>query len=179
MKEQVILVDAYDNEIGTMEKMRAHELAVLHRAFSIFVINENDEMLIHQRALHKYHSGGLWTNACCSHPRPGETVEEAANRRLKEEMGMNISLEKKFSFIYHAPLEGGLFEHELDHVLVGYSGQTPAPNADEVADWKYIAIDSLQKDITEHPKKYTAWFKIALPMVVKELRKTTMKEERI
>lgn len=179
MNENVILVDAYDREIGTMEKMQAHREAALHRAFSVFILNENDEMLIHQRAHDKYHSGGLWTNACCSHPRPGESVEEAATRRLKEEMGMNVHVEKKFSFIYHAPLGNQLFEHELDHVLLGVSNESPQPNPEEVADWKYVSLYDLQKDIKENPKIYTAWFKIALPMVLREINRSLLKEEKI
>lgn len=162
-----------------MEKMQAHREAALHRAFSIFIINENDEMLIHQRAHDKYHSGGLWTNACCSHPRPGESIEEAANRRLFEEMGMIVPVEKKFSFIYHAPLGDKMFEHELDHVLIGITNQAPKPNPEEVADWKYISFYDLQKDMKENPKAYTAWFKIAFPMVMREIRRSLLKEEKI
>lgn len=163
--EYVILVDEQDNEIGTMEKMQAHEEAKLHRAFSVFVFNEQGEVMIHQRALHKYHSGGLWTNACCSHPRKGETVLEAAHRRLMEEMGFDCELEEQFSFIYKAALDNELTEHELDHVLFGKFNGTPAINPAEVADWKYLGWDALKADVSRHPENYTEWFKIALDEV--------------
>ena len=136
--ENVILVDQEDQEIGVMEKMEAHEKGLLHRAFSIFLFNDEQELLIHQRALHKYHSGGLWTNTCCSHPRPGESIEAAAHRRLEEEMGIECEMEKMFSFIYKAPLDNMLTEHELDHGLIGYFSGTPSINKEEVADWKFI-----------------------------------------
>lgn len=160
--EEVILVNTADEEIGTMEKMQAHEKALLHRAFSVFVFNHKGEMLIHRRALDKYHSGGLWTNACCSHPRKGETTEEAAHRRLMEEMGFDCPVTERFSFIYKAELDQGLTEYEFDHVFFGSFDGTPRVNPEEVCDWKYVSIQYLRKDIHDNPDHYTEWFKIAL-----------------
>jgi isopentenyl-diphosphate delta-isomerase len=166
MEEYVILVDENDQPQGLMEKMEAHEKGVLHRAFSIFLFNQRGEMLIHQRAKEKYHSGGLWTNTCCSHPRDGESSMDAAVRRLHEEMGIKCPLQEKFSFIYRAEFDHGLVEHELDHVFMGsYDGEIK-PNPAEVMDWKYVHIDLLLADMEEHPENYTAWFKIALPKVL-------------
>ena len=167
-QEHVILVDENDREIGTMEKMEAHEKGLLHRAFSVFIFNERGEMLIHQRAASKYHSGGLWTNACCSHPRMGETVEEAAHRRLMEEMGFDCEVDERFQFIYRADLDHGLTEHELDHVLFGTFNGYPQPNPDEVMAWKYIPLPSLLEDIESQPDAYTAWFKIALKAITEK-----------
>ncbi len=164
--EFVILVDENDNEIGVEEKIKAHEKGKLHRAFSIFIFNSKGEMLIHKRAENKYHSPGLWTNACCSHPRPKESLEEATKRRLMEEMGFNCSLKKAFSFIYKAKFDNGLTEHEFDHVFIGVCDVEPKPNANEVADWKWVKIDELLEDVKEHPEKYTVWFKKALPRVI-------------
>ncbi len=161
MKEElVILVDEQDNEIGLMPKLEAHEKAVLHRAFSVFVLNDKNELMLQQRALHKYHSPGLWTNTCCSHQRQGESNIAAGKRRLQEEMGFSIPLKETVSFIYKAPFDNGLTEHELDHVLVGYSNQAPVINPDEVASWKWMPIASVKEDIAQHPELYTAWFKI-------------------
>jgi isopentenyl-diphosphate delta-isomerase len=160
--EKVILVDTNDNAIGDMEKMQAHIEGKLHRAFSIFVFNDKNQLLIHQRALTKYHSAGLWTNTCCSHPRPNENTLQAANRRLMEEMGLSCELEKHFDFIYKAELENGLTEHEFDHVFVGKTNNLPQPNAHEVMSYKYLDLDSLINDIEHSPEKYTAWFKIAI-----------------
>ncbi len=173
--ENVILVDQDDQEIGVMEKMEAHEKGLLHRAFSIFLFNDEQELLIHQRALHKYHSGGLWTNTCCSHPRPGESIEAAAHRRLEEEMGIGCEMEKMFSFIYKAPLDNMLTEHELDHVLIGYFSGTPSINKEEVADWKFIETSELEAHMQAHPALYTEWFKIALPIVLQEKNKLALK----
>ena len=159
-KEQVILVDEKDNPIGLMEKIKAHEEAVLHRAFSVFVINTKGELLLQKRALHKYHSPGLWTNTCCRHQRPGETNVEAGRRRLREEMGMDCELEAAFWFIYKAAFDNGLTEHELDHVLVGYSEESPVINADEVADYKWMPLESIKEDMQARPEEYTEWFKI-------------------
>lgn len=166
MVEQVILVNENDQEQGLMEKMVAHRKAMLHRAFSVFIFNDHGEMLIHRRALEKYHSGGLWTNACCSHPRQGETTEEAAHRRMLEEMGFDCDIEELFSFIYKADLDNELTEHELDHVFVGRFNGSPTPNPEEVCDWKYITLEALDRDMENHPESYTVWFKIAM----KELR---------
>ena len=160
--EEVILVNTSDEEIGTMEKMKAHEEALLHRALSVFVFNQKGEMLIHKRAIEKYHSGGLWTNACCSHPRKGETSEEAAHRRLMEEMGFDCPVSERFSFIYKVKLDQGLTEYELDHVFFGFFDGRPQPNPDEVCDWKYISICELKDNIKMEPEAYTEWFKIAI-----------------
>jgi isopentenyl-diphosphate delta-isomerase len=163
--ECVILVDERDQATGLAEKMEAHRQGWLHRAFSVFIFNNNHELLIHQRASHKYHSRALWTNTCCSHPREKESVEEAAHRRLQEEMGFDCALQPLFSFVYKAPLEDGLYEHEFDHVLIGQWTGQPVPNPEEVMDWKYISLDTLENEIQVHPEHYTVWFKIALPKV--------------
>ena len=164
-KEFVVLVDANDNDIGTMEKMKAHENAVLHRAFSIFIFNTKGEMLIHQRAFSKYHTPGLWTNACCSHPRLGETLQQATSRRLREEMGMEADIKKIFDFVYKADVGQGLIEHEFDHVFVGTTDVLPNINREEVETYSYIKMDDLRNDINLHPEKYTVWFKIAFDRV--------------
>ena len=158
--EQVILVDEQDHAIGLMDKMQAHLTPHLHRAFSIFLFNAKGELLMQRRAFSKYHSPGLWTNTCCSHPREGETVAEAAARRLMEEMGMRCELQEVYTFIYKAPVGQGLTEHELDHVLIGRSDATPSINTEEVAGWKYMSLDALGEDIASRPSTYTEWFKI-------------------
>lgn len=160
IEEQVILVDENDNQIGLMPKMEAHEKALLHRAFSVFVFNDNNELMLQQRALHKYHSPGLWTNTCCSHQRDGETNLEAGKRRLQEEMGFVTELEETTSFIYKAPFDNGLTEHEYDHIMIGYYNAEPNINKDEVAAWKWMNIEDVKVDMALHPDKYTAWFKI-------------------
>ena len=172
MKEEyVILVNEDDREIGQLEKLEAHRLGLLHRAFSIVLFNEKGELLLQQRAAHKYHSPLLWTNACCSHPRPDETVLDAAHRRLKEEMGMETQLVEAFSFIYKAKLDQGLTEHELDHVLFGYTNQNPVINTDEVEAYKWISINDLLHDLENSPETYTAWFKILLNQHLEEITK--------
>ena len=158
--EQVILVDEQDRPIGLMEKQAAHIGPHLHRAFSVFIFNSKGELLLQQRALSKYHSPGLWTNTCCSHPRAGETLEEATSRRLMEEMGMVCPIHEVYTFIYMAPVGQGLTEHEFDHVFIGQSDDIPAINTEEVASWKYMSIKDLQKDIALYPELYTEWFKI-------------------
>lgn len=160
--EQVILVDEQDNEIGTMEKLQAHLEGRLHRAISIFTSNSKGELLLQQRAADKYHSANLWTNTCCSHPRPGESVHDAAIRRLHEEMGMTCELKEAFSFVYKARLENNLTEYEFDHVFTGVTDTTPVPEQTEVAGWKYMSINNLEADIKTNPGKYTEWFKICL-----------------
>ncbi len=157
-EEQVILVDENDNQIGLMPKMEAHEKALLHRAFSVFIFNDNNELMLQQRASHKYHSPELWTNTCCSHQRDGETNIQAGKRRLQEEMGFVTDLEEKTSFIYKAPFDNGLTEHEFDHVMVGYYNDAPHINEDEVALWKWMSLDAVKTDIAENPQLYTAWF---------------------
>jgi isopentenyl-diphosphate delta-isomerase len=167
--EYVILVDENDQEIGTMEKQEAHEKGLLHRAFSVFVFNENKELLIQQRALTKYHSAGLWTNTCCSHPRIGETIEQAAHRRLMEEMGFDCDLSTKTSFIYKAAFENGLTEHEFDHVLVGSFNGEINFNPTEVKKFKWINLEELQIDLLQNNQNYTAWFKIIFDNFKKSL----------
>lgn len=159
-KEKVVLVDLEDRQVGTAGKMEAHEKALLHRAFSVFILNSNRELLLQKRASVKYHSPGLWTNTCCSHQREGESNFEAGNRRLMEEMGMTVPLKELFSFIYKASFDNGLTEHELDHVMVGYSDDDPEINTDEVADFKWVHIDTLKKDLYDKPEDYTVWFAI-------------------
>ena len=159
-EEEVILVNGQDEQIGTMPKMEAHQKAVLHRAFSVFIMNDKGETMLQQRAAHKYHSPLLWTNTCCSHQRVGETNIEAGKRRLKEEMGFETELEELFSFIYRAPFENGLTEHEFDHVMMGEYSREPKINADEVADWKWMLLDDIKSEIAQNPEKFTEWFKI-------------------
>ena len=159
-EENVILVDKNDAQIGTMPKMEAHEKAVLHRAFSVFVMNGNGETMLQQRAADKYHSPLLWTNTCCSHQRVGESNIAAGQRRLQEEMGFVTELDELISFIYKAPFDNGLTEHEFDHVMIGRYEGTPNINPVEVADWKWMQPEAVRDDIEEHPERYTAWFKI-------------------
>lgn len=159
-EEQVILVDANDRELGLMPKLEAHEKALLHRAFSVFVLNSKNEVMLQQRAAHKYHSPLLWTNTCCSHQRPGEGNVEAGTRRLHEEMGFSVPLKDLFHFIYKAPFDNGLTEHELDHVLIGYYEGEPNINPDEVAAWKWMDIDALRLDMEANPELYTVWTRI-------------------
>ena len=165
MEEMVVLVDEHDNELGVMEKMEAHEKGVLHRAFSVFVFNQNDELMLQRRAFHKYHSGGLWTNTCCSHPRPHEVVMAAGNRRLQEEMGMTAPLEEAFTFVYRADLDNSLTEHELDHVLVGRTDTQPVINREEVESWKYMSLQDVRAAIDRTPAAFTEWFKICFDQV--------------
>ena len=164
--EQVILVDVDDCEIGLMEKMEAHKQAVLHRAFSVFLFNTQGKMLLQQRALTKYHSAGLWTNTCCSHPRPGEKLENAVSRRLMEEMGITAKVSKAFDFIYQAALPDHLNEHEFDHVFIGNFDDEVRPNHLEVANFVYQSMEEIAANLQSHPEKYTVWFKIAFPKVV-------------
>lgn len=164
--EQVVLVNERDEELGLMEKMEAHEKALLHRAFSVFVFNRQGELLLQQRALDKYHSGGLWTNTCCSHPRPNELVADAASRRLQEEMGFETPLEKVFDFIYQASFDNGLTEHEFDHVFVGYYDGDIHVNPDEVNDYTFRSMESIQESLLKHDGLFTAWFEIIFPRVM-------------
>jgi isopentenyl-diphosphate Delta-isomerase len=165
MFEEVIVVDADDKELGAMEKMEAHQNAVLHRAFSVFIFNDAEEMLLQQRALTKYHSGGLWTNACCSHPRPGEPTQAAAERRLKEELGFVTRIHKVFDFTYKAVFDNGLTEHEFDHVFVGTYNQEILPNPDEVQAVTYMPMENVLHSLQHDPVSYTAWFHIAFPKI--------------
>ena len=159
-EEQVILVNENDEQIGLMPKMEAHEKAVLHRAFSVFVFNNKNELLLQQRAAEKYHSPLLWANTCCSHQREGESNLVAGKRRLQEEMGFVCDLEEKTSFIYKAPFDNGLTEHELDHIMVGFYNDNPVINREEVESYKWMSLEAIKKDIENQPEIYTAWFKI-------------------
>ncbi len=160
MEEQVVLVDEKDNALGLMPKMEAHEKAILHRAFSVFIFNSKGELMLQQRAASKYHSPLLWTNTCCSHQREGETNLEAGKRRLQEEMGFVAEIKEVFSFIYKAPFDNGLTEHELDHVMIGYYNDTPNINKEEVEDYKWMTLIDVKNDIKKNPDQYTEWFKI-------------------
>ncbi len=160
IEEQVILVNENDEQLGLMPKQEAHVKGVLHRAFSVFVYNDKKELMLQQRALHKYHSPGLWTNTCCSHQRDGESSLDAGKRRLSEEMGFTTSLKETTSFIYKAPFDNGLTEHEFDHILVGSYTGTPQINPDEVAAWKWMDMEAIKSDLEKNPEVYTAWFKI-------------------
>lgn len=171
MTEQVILVDNEDNVLGAMDKMDAHLLGKLHRAFSVFIFNSAGELLLQQRNMDKYHSGGKWTNTCCSHPRMGEETLQAANRRLKEEMGMECQLTYAFNFTYEAALLDGIKEHEYDHVYFGVSDEAPILNPEEVAAYKYLSMEALQKDIEERPEEYTEWLKICFKQVQENIKR--------
>ncbi|WP_124981218.1 isopentenyl-diphosphate Delta-isomerase [Nonlabens xiamenensis] len=160
MIEQVILVNEKDEQVGLMEKIEAHEKALLHRAFSVFVLNDKNEIMLQQRAFGKYHSPGLWTNTCCSHQREGESNIAAGKRRLMEEMGFTTELEELFNFIYIAPFENGLTEHEFDHVMIGKYNDEPKINPDEVADYKWMSAEDIKEDMLHQPQNYTEWFKI-------------------
>lgn len=165
MLEQVILVNEADQEIGFMEKMEAHEKAVLHRAFSVFILNDAGEMLLQQRASNKYHSANLWTNTCCSHPKPGELTKSAAHRRLQEEMGFDTPLEKAFDFVYKAPFDNGLTEYEFDHVFIGNYQGNIQPNPLEVKDYAFRTFENINQQIATKPTEFTSWFLIAFPKV--------------
>ena len=159
-EEEVILVNENDEQVGVMPKLEAHEKAVLHRAFSVFILNDKNEVMLQQRAAHKYHSPLLWTNTCCSHQRVGETNIQAGTRRLREEMGFVTDIKELFHFIYKAPFDNGLTEHELDHVMIGYFNQEPQINKEEVASWKWMSTQDVKNDISSSPELYTEWFKI-------------------
>ena len=164
-EQNVILVNERDEVMGTADKMEVHRLGLLHRAFSVFIFDEKGRMLLQQRAAQKYHGGLLWTNACCSHPFPGEAVEEAAQRRLSEELGFTTEINKLFHFIYKASVENGLTEHEYDHVFTGtYEGEIK-PAKDEVADYCYQEMEEINRALNEHPGKFTSWFRLAFPKV--------------
>ncbi|NGZ89596.1 isopentenyl-diphosphate Delta-isomerase [Psychroflexus maritimus] len=159
-EEQVILVNKQDEFLGLMPKLEAHEKGLLHRAFSVFIYNDKDELLLQQRALTKYHTPGLWTNTCCSHQRKGESNIEAGKRRLMEEMGFTTELKETTSFIYKAPFENGLTEHEYDYILVGKFNDNPNPNPEEVESYKWMKLEEVKLDLNKNPQLYTAWFKI-------------------
>ena len=171
IQERVILVDQNDNPIGDMEKMEAHEKGLLHRAISVFIINSKGEILLQRRAMHKYHSGGLWTNTCCTHPRVGESNTDAAHRRLQEEMGMKAALQKAFYFTYKADLDHGLVEHEFDHVFIGFSDESPVPNPEEVSEFKWMTVADIENSIRQMPENWTEWFKVIFTEFQSELGK--------
>lgn len=160
--EHVILVDANDDKVGTMEKLEAHTKGLLHRAFSIILFNSKGEILLQKRATTKYHSGGLWSNTCCSHPLPNETMREATQRKLQQEMGIDEPVTFAYKFIYKVSLDKELIENECDHVFIGYSDKQPIINKEEVEDWKYISAESLLADMTKNPDSYTEWLKLIM-----------------
>ena len=174
MNELLILVDEQDNELGGMEKLTVHQLGLLHRAFSVFVFNSKNELLLQQRGDEKYHSAGLWSNTCCSHPRQGENIAEATGRRLNEEMGLQCELEFEFSFIYKFEFENGLTEHEFDHVYFGKTDALPIPNSAEVKGYKYMSLQDLERGIGINPQNYSAWLKICLPTVVEHFNQKSI-----
>jgi len=165
----VILVNEKDQVIGEMEKLEAHQKGLLHRAFSVFVFNDKNELLLQKRALGKYHSEGLWTNTCCSHPEPNESILDAGKRRLKEEMNYACDLKAGFSFIYKVDFENGLSEHELDHVIIGYSNENPVLNPEEASDFKWMSIEEIEKQIEKNEEDFTFWFVLILTKYKNEL----------
>ena len=177
MKDKVVLVDTEDNELGYMEKMEAHQKGALHRAFSIFIFNSKGEILLQKRNKEKYHSGGLWSNTCCSHPFPFETTNNAAHRRLKEEMGMQVDLFPAFSFRYKAYLDQDLIEHELDHVFIGFSNARPYINEQEVEDYRYVLPETIEKELENNPGDYTSWLKICFKELMNHINKNTYYEK--
>ena len=169
MHEEVILVDENDKPVGTAEKLAAHKQGKLHRCFSIFVFHPDGRLILQQRAKSKYHSGGLWSNTCCGHPRPGEDTADAAHRRLQEEMGFDCDLKEIHAFVYKAALDNGIAEHEFDHVFVGVTDKTPVLNPEEADDWQWIDHALLRTELEEHPEKYTYWLRISLADVLKKM----------
>ncbi len=165
-QEHVVLVNEQDDVLGSMEKLEAHRKGALHRAFSVFLFDAGGRLLMQQRAANKYHSALLWTNTCCSHPRPGESLETAAKRRLQEEMGMDAHVKHRFSFIYNATFENGLQEHELDHVFFGRANGLPAPDPDEVNAWRFVEMDVLRTEMERSPEQFTAWLHHCWPMLM-------------
>lgn len=163
--DKLVLVDKEDNKVGTEEKLKAHKQNKLHRAFSVIIFNTDGELLLQKRAQEKYHSGGLWSNTCCSHPAPGEDLKEAAQRRLGEEMGFEAELSEVYSFYYQKDFEG-LCEHEIDHVFVGVYNEDPDPDPNEVEDWRWIAPEKLKEEIDDGPLKFTFWFKKIVPEIL-------------
>lgn len=166
MKEYVVLVNERDEYLGVREKLQAHVEGVLHRAFSVFVFNSRGDLLLQQRHPDKYHSGGLWSNTCCSHPRPGEAVETAARRRLHEEMGFACDLTRLFGFVYEARVDTDLVEHEYDHVFAGVYDGVPLPNGEEVSGWQWVSPEALRAGVRDAPDRYTYWFRLVLDRVL-------------
>ncbi|MEO6820304.1 MAG: isopentenyl-diphosphate Delta-isomerase [Ginsengibacter sp.] len=168
--ELIILVDEDDNEIGLQDKLSVHQEGLLHRAFSVFIFNSNGELLLQQRADEKYHSGGLWSNTCCSHPNSTENIMDTVSRRLHEEMGIGSDTQFKFKFIYFADFENGLKEYEMDYVFFGKSDEAPKPDPSEVQNWKHVSLDTLNEEIRYNPGNYSAWLKLCLPQVVRHYK---------
>lgn len=158
--EEVILVDPRDRQTGTMEKLEAHRKGLLHRALSVVILNSKGELLLQKRAMHKYHSPGLWSNTCCSHPRPGESTAEAAQRRLKEEMGIDLKPRFLYTFTYKTSFDNHLTEYELDHVFTARFDGTPAVNPNEVAAWRFVSLGSLYAELIQNPESFTTWFRL-------------------
>ena len=171
VEKKVVLVDKSGNQIGLMPKLEAHQKGILHRAFSIFIFNSENQILLQKRSSNKYHFGGLWTNTCCSHPRDGENIIDAGKRRLYEEMGIKTELKKEFEFTYKEVLGNGLTEHEFDHVLIGNFNGNPILNKDEVEDWKWMSLEEIEKNINENKDDYTVWFVIAFNYFYKNFKK--------
>lgn len=169
--EEVVLVDAHDREIGTMEKLEAHRKGLLHRAFSVIIFNSKGELLLQKRGEDKYHSGGLWTNTCCSHPRPSESLQNATKRRLMEEMGIDLQPEFLYKFIYKTALDKQLIEHELDHVFTGFYDGVPNINKNEVDDWRFVDHNTLKADMVSNRENYTHWFRIIMDNIEPHLKK--------
>ncbi len=172
VQDSVVLVDDADREVGVADKMEVHRTGAMHRAFSVFLFDPAGRVLLQRRALDKYHSGGLWTNTCCSHPRPLESVLDAAARRLPEEMGITAPLQWAFRFIYRADFDNGLIEHELDHVLVGRTAPadapapSPSPNPKEVADWRWVSPEQIRIELADQPDQFTVWFRLCFERAV-------------
>lgn len=176
LEAKVVLVNEFDEEIGAMDKLEAHERGLLHRAFSVLVFNSKNELLLQRRAFGKYHSEGLWTNTCCSHPYPGESILDAGKRRLFEEMGFTCELKHAFSFIYKAELDKGLTEYELDHVMIGFSEETPHLNLEEVSAFRWMSIKEIIADMEFYPENYTAWFLILMTDYNAKIEKSILHE---
>jgi isopentenyl-diphosphate delta-isomerase len=174
-QEQVVLVNELDEELGTMGKLQAHEQGALHRAFSVFLFDQEGRLLLQKRAAGKYHSAGLWTNTCCSHPRPGEDLLIAAGRRLREEMGIETRLEHRFSFIYHGTFDNGLQEHELDHVFFGRWSGPVQPDPTEVGAWEYVETSRLSEELRRHPDRYTIWLRACWDQVCEHLHPASVR----
>lgn len=173
-RNKVVLVDTDDYPLGEMDKMEAHRKGLLHRAFSVFLFNSNKEMLLHQRAFHKYHGAGLWTNACCSHPQMGEQVKSGALERLYFEMGLRCELEKVLSFIYRAQVENGLIEYEYDHVYIGFTDERPVPNPAEVAAYRWVSAARLRAELRDRPESFTIWFRQVAERILAEMERATL-----
>jgi isopentenyl-diphosphate delta-isomerase len=170
-RDKVVTVNEQDEQLGILDKLEAHEKGVLHRAFSVFIVNSNNDLLLQQRAAHKYHSPGLWSNTCCSHPMPGEDTKDAAHRRLREEMGFNCNLEFMFTLRYCSDVGNNLTENEMDHVFIGTYNGPVNTNPEEVQDHKFVSIERLLQETTEHPQLFTAWLHLALPKFIENLPK--------